>query len=429
MLRPVRLVVRIRSDLFAARTFVPLDRATPPPPLDPTARARSTDTFTWSMFATYALWGWVLYMFGPASQLLGAERGLTDTLTGLHGTAMAVGTVIAGLVMPRLVPAVGRRRTLLLSAALLAVGLTVFVVSPSFVLGLVAVVVMSVGGSLALGAGTAGLVLHLGPRDAATALATGNGLGTVTGVVGPLALGAAVAIGFGWRAALLTSVPLAAAAAVLWSRTVPREPSPRAHAGRHDDGHGRVALGGDAWLLLLATVMGTAIEFATTFWAASLLREATGATAAVAAGSTAGLVAGMASSRLASGPATRRWGAAPPVAVAFGVAGIGWAVLWTAGTPTVAIVGLVICGLGVGLLFPLGSALFMAAARGPADSAASVVTVAAGIAIGVVPFALGALADRVGVHGAFLVVPVFVVVGLAGVLLGSRRSRSLHQAV
>ncbi|QAY71911.1 MFS transporter [Xylanimonas protaetiae] len=374
------------------------------------------------MFATYALWGWVLYMFGPASQLLGTERGLTDTLTGLHGTAMAVGTVIAGLVMPRLVPAVGRRRTLLLSAALIAVGLSVFVVSPSFVLGLAAVVVMSVGGSLALGAGTAGLVLHLGPRGAATALATGNGLGTVAGVVGPLALGAAVGIGFGWRAALVTSVPLAAAAAVLWSRTVPREPAPRGAGGRHDGAHGRLALGADAWLMLLATVSGTAIEFATTFWAASLLRESTGASAGVAAGSTAGLVAGMAVSRLTSGPATRRWGAAPLVAVAFGVAGIGWAVLWTAGTPVVAIAGLVVCGLGVGLLFPLGSALFLAAARGPADSAASVVTVAAGVAIGVVPFALGALADLVGVHAAFLVVPGFVVAGLAGVLLGARRA-------
>jgi fucose permease len=116
------------------------------------------------------------------------------------------------------------------------------------------------------------------------------------------------------------------------------------------------------------------------------------------------------------------------VAVAFVVAGIGWAVLWTAGTPVVAIIGLVICGLGVGLLFPLGSALFMAAARGPADTASAVVTVASGVAIGAVPFALGALADQVGVHSAFLVVPGFVVVGLAGVLLGARRSRGLRAA-
>ncbi|ACZ29904.1 major facilitator superfamily MFS_1 [Xylanimonas cellulosilytica DSM 15894] len=400
---------------------MPLDPTQPSPPSPPgDARPRATDRFTWSMFATFSLWGWVLYMFGPATQLLGSERGLSDTLTGLHGTAMAVGTVLAGTMMPRLVPALGRRRTLMVSAVLIAAGLTVFVASPAFVLGLAAVVVMSIGGGMTLGAGAAGLVLHHGPRAAAAALTTGNGLGTVAGVVGPLALGAAVGFGLGWRAALLTTVPLAAAAYVLWSRTVPAE-RPRLGSGHDDDGgRARLVIGRDAWLLLLATVSGTAIEFATTFWAASLLRESTGATAGVAAGSTAGLVAGMALSRLASGPATRRWGAPRLVATAFGVAGIGWAVLWTATTPVVAIVGLVIAGLGTGLLFPMGSALFLAAARGPVDSAQSVVTVAAGTAIGVVPFALGAFADLVGVHTAFLVVPVFVVVGLAGVLVGSR---------
>lgn len=372
------------------------------------------------MFAAFALWGWVLYMFGPATQLLGAERGLSDTLTGLHGTAMAVGTVGAGAVMPRLVPALGRRRTLLTSGALMATGLAVFVVSPSFVLGLVAVVVMSMGGSLALGAGTAGLVLRHGPRAAATALTTGNGLGTVAGVVGPLALGGAVAAGFGWRAALLTALPLTVGAYVLWSRNIPRDRGPRAASDGAAE-RGRLTLGRDAWLLLVATVCGTAVEFATTFWAASLLKESTGASAGVAAGSTAGLVAGMALSRLLSRPATRRWPASRLVAIAFVVAGAGWAVLWTATTPALAIAGLAIGGLGVGLLYPLGCALFLAAARGPVDTAQSVVTVAAGAAIGVVPFVLGALADRVGVHTAFLVVPVFVAVGLGSVLLASRR--------
>ncbi len=382
-----------------------------------------TDRLTWAMFATYTLWGWVLYMFGPASQLLGTERGLTDTLTGLHGTAMAAGTVLAGLVMPRAVPALGRRRTLMAAAVLIAVGVTVYVASPSFVLGLAAVVVMSVGGSAALGAGTAGLVLHHGATGSATALATGNGLGTVAGIVSPLVLGAAVGIGFGWRAALLTTVPLAAGAFLLWSATVPRDPRPLPSTGTERVAHARLTLGADAWLLLLATVSGTALEFATTFWAATLLEETTGATAAVAAASTSGLVAGMALSRLASGPATRRWGAARLVAVSFCVAGAGWAVLWTASTPAVAIAGLVVAGLGVGLTFPLGSALFLAAARGPVDTAQAVVTVAAGVAIGAVPFALGALADRVGVHAAFLVVPVFAVVGLVGVLVGARTRR------
>ncbi|WP_425956776.1 MFS transporter [Xylanimonas sp. McL0601] len=387
------------------------------------AAPRSNDRFTWSMYLTFALWGWVLYMFGPATQLLGSERGLSDTLIGLHSTALAVGACAAGLLLPRVVPALGRRTTLLVSGALMVAGLAVFVASPALVPGLLAVVVMSTGGTLGIGAGTAGLALHHGPRAGAT-LTVGNGLGTVAGVMGPLVLGAAVAAGFGWRAGLLTAVPLAGAALFVWARIPAGDRAPRV-AVKHGDAPARerLTLGLDGWLLLVAALAGTAVEFATTFWAASLIQEATGASVGVATGSIAGFVGGMALIRLISGPATRRWPARWLVAGSFVAAAAGWAVLWTAQSPAVAIAGLVLAGLGVGLLWPLCGAMFLATARGPVDSAQSVMMVASSVAVGVVPFLLGALADQAGVHTAFLIIPVFVVLGIAGVLLGSRARR------
>jgi predicted MFS family arabinose efflux permease len=50
--------------------------------------------------------------------------------------------------------------------------------------------------------------------------------------------------------------------------------------------------------------------------------------------------------------------------------------------------------------------------------------VATGVASGVAPFALGALADRAGTHTAFLLVPALLVAAALGVLAAADRPRS-----
>ena len=45
---------------------------------------------------------------------------------------------------------------------------------------------------------------------------------------------------------------------------------------------------------------------------------------------------------------------------------------------------------------------------------------AAGLASGIAPFVLGALADHIGVHTAFLLVPVLLAAAAAGVLVSPR---------
>ena len=48
---------------------------------------------------------------------------------------------------------------------------------------------------------------------------------------------------------------------------------------------------------------------------------------------------------------------------------------------------------------------------------------AAGLAIGVAPFALGALADEFGTHQAFLLVPVLAALGAVAAVIGGRAVR------
>ena len=57
---------------------------------------------------------------------------------------------------------------------------------------------------------------------------------------------------------------------------------------------------------------------------------------------------------------------------------------------------------------------------GRPDVATAVASLGAGIAIGLAPFGLGALADTVGSHTAMLVVPVFTLIATVGVVTTRR---------
>jgi MFS family permease len=178
-----------------------------------------------------------------------------------------------------------------------------------------------------------------------------------------------------------------------------------------------------AWCFLAALVAGVALEFSTTYWATDLVREQTGAGAGIAAATTAGLVLGMATIRFIVGPLSLRVSPALLLAGSFLVSILGWAVLWTATTPATAIVGLVVAGLGYGAQYPLSVSLLLATAPGSGDRAQGRATFAGSVAVGIAPFALGALADAFGAHQAFLVVPVIALLGASVAAAGGRWQR------
>lgn len=425
------------------------------------------DRLTWSLYGYFVVWGWFLYSFNPAVPLLGRELGITKAQAGLHGTALAVGAVLAALAMPRLLPRFGRRTTLVGAGVLIALGTALLVTGPGFVWTLSGVLVMALGANVAISAGQAGLVLHHRGTSSA-AVTEANGVGSTVGLLGPLAVGACVAAGWGWRPAVAVTGVLAVATAVvvgfLPRRGVMAHPAEDASAapaaaasgavvaapaegapagpGRPvvDDGQAPAAPDRDAaraaqpgaarasWWYLVAVVATLGVENATTFWSADLITQQTGAPAGIATAATAGLVAGMSVIRFVVGPLSLRIEPATLLACSFLLAIVGWAVLWTATDPAVALTGLVIAGFGYGAQYPLSIALLLSTAGGAADRAQSRATFAGGAAIGVAPFVLGALADEFGAHTAFLLVPVMALVGAFAAFIGPRVARGRARA-
>lgn len=381
------------------------------------------DRFTLTLYGGFVMWGWLLYSFNPSVPLLARELGVSNAQAGLHGTAMAVGAILAAAVTPRVVRRLGRRAAVVGAGAVLAVGTALLTTGTVLGVTLAGVVVIALGGNVMISASQAALADHHGPA-ASAAVTEANGVGSGVGLVGPLAVGACVAAGWGWRPAVAVTAVLAVGTAVLVRRLPPGGALGR---GLRADGPGTVAPAAPAvrasrWFLV-TIVAAIAVENATTYWATDLVRERTGAGAGIATATTAGLVAGMTLIRFVVGPLSLRVSPARLLAAAFGVAVAGWAVLWTATSAPVALAGLFLAGLGYGAHYPLGISLLLGASGGRTDAAQARATVAGGLAIGIAPFVLGALADVVGSHTAFVVVPVVAVAGGVAALAGARAWR------
>ncbi|RYV49933.1 MFS transporter [Pengzhenrongella frigida] len=394
------------------------------------------DRVTIALYAHFVAWGWLLYSFSPSVPLLGEEQGITKAQAGLHGTAMAIGTLLSAFFSARLVDRFGRRGTLLLAGGILVLGVGTLMVGTTLPFTLLGAGVTAMGGTLVISAAQPALSVHHREASAA-AVVEANGVGSLFGLLAPLAVGASVAVGWGWRPAVAVTILLAGVAAVLMASLPGRGALGSSRlpdgAGREDPATSstppRFATTPDVghrgftrtfWFFWVGLLMSVAVENATTFWAADLLITRTGAGPGIATGALAGLLAGMSASRFVVGPMSMRRAPEKLLLVAFAVAGVGWAILWTATATAPALIGLVIAGFGYGAQYPLSIALVLRASQGRPDKAQARATFGAGAAVGVAPFLLGALADTFGSHTAFLLVPVLIAIGAGAVALGLR---------
>jgi fucose permease len=104
------------------------------------------------------------------------------------------------------------------------------------------------------------------------------------------------------------------------------------------------------------------------------------------------------------------------------VALAGFPLFWLSGGTAPTLAGLFVTGLGIGSVYPLGVSAALAAAPGNAAAAAARLAVGGGGAVLVAPFALGALADRLGIGTAFGVVAPMLLAAVALAIIAGRTS-------
>jgi predicted MFS family arabinose efflux permease len=375
------------------------------------------DDITRLAYLMLGLWAFVLYALGPALPALRRQLDVSRGVVSLHTTFVALGAVVVGLTGDRFVRRVGRRAAFWIAAVGVSLGTLALALGGRLAFTLPAAALLGVSGALLVAIIQATLADRHGVL-AAVAIVESNALAAALGAAAPLAVAVAILAGGDWRAVFVLTSLLAVPALAAAYRSAC---FPAAAELPHGE---EPSLPRTYWLYWTALLLFVAFEFCVVFWSTDFLETERDLPSSTAAAAAALFLVGMTIGRVAGGWAAKRVSSERLLLAALGLAAASFFVFWLAPSAPAAVVALCVTGIGVALLYPLTLALALAAAPGRTDSASVRAGFAAGIAIAVAPFALGALADEAGLRAAYAVVPVLAAFGAASLFL-ARRSPAL----
>ena len=369
------------------------------------------DKFFWTIALQTVVVNFFLGSFGPAQPLLRADQHTSLTIAGLHGTALGIASILAGLANPRLAHRFGRSKTGWIGLGIFSLGLSIFVAASA--------VPITIGAALITGFGTSTIINnfvtsmngHYG-KLAPVAITQANAIASCGYVSGTLVVGT-IANNYRdlWCFGILLALPLAA-----YLFFVMRDKSPEEHVpNEHGPQSGKLSRA--FWFAWIGFVACISSEFATSFWAAALVIDRTKATPAISTLVIAALGTGMGLGRWYWGKILKRWTLDSQLKTIIGIQFIGFAVLWFSHNLILSFFSLLVAGLGISSQFALASLRLIGLSDHRPDLAIGKSSLAAGIAIGGAPFLLGVLGDHLGISRAYIMVPVLIAIAYLAVQL------------
>jgi predicted MFS family arabinose efflux permease len=367
------------------------------------------DRFFWVVAVQTAVVNFYLGGFGPAQSLLRADQGTSLTIAGLHGTAMGVASIFAGWANPRIAHKYGRNRASWIGLSIFIAGLTLFVISPPVYITLPATFITGFGTSVVINTMLTKMSSHYG-KAAEVAIPQANGIASVGFVTGTALIGT-IAIAFPslWRLGLLLALPVA-----LLLFFVGREKDADEHV---PDEHGPQGgkLSAKFWISWFGFVACISSEFATSFWAAALLKDRVGSTAAISTVAIVALGTGMGIGRWYGGLVLKNLPLDNQLLAIIALQFLGFLGFWLSHNMVISLLCLLVVGLGISMQFALSSIRLIGLSDGRPDLAIGRASLAAGVAIAGAPFLLGLLGDSFGISRAYLM--VFVLIGVAFIIV------------
>ena len=353
-------------------------------------------------------------VLGATLPYLRADLGVGYRDASLHLTAFAVGGLLGALGSTGVQRVSSRLGLVVLGAGTGGVGLLLVAAAGVLAASLTGGLLMGAGVTFAFVGLWSGLSDQHGEQRA-VALNEGEVAVSVGNLALPLGVGAGVAAGLGWRAAAVAVVIGVAGGMLGLRRTGLREPA----GGTATGGRSTPAPLGGLTLLLVVVACVVGVEWTLTTWLSSFLDDAVELKRATAVALTGAFFAAMLIGRLIFSRVARRVGARSLLRAALVLQLAGLPVLLTSETIAASIVGILVVGAATGALFPLASALVLAAA-GPASTRASGATMlVASIGVLAAPLTIGALAEDEGLRAALVGVAALPLVALA--ILAVRR--------
>ncbi len=217
-------------------------------------------------------------------------------------------------------------------------------------------------------------------------------------MMAPLLISQAENIALGWRVALVIGAG-AWVLLLLTGRSVPITPEPARPA---ETTNAKQRLPRLFWVVWGIVFLSVAVEWSIAFWAPVFLETVVDVDRVTAAGALTFFYMAAIFGRLVGSRLTRHLRPDVLLVGAGAVVVAAFPVFWLARAPWLALASLFVLGLGIANLFPLSLSAATTIGANMANTASARVSLAAGLAILIVPQVLGSLADQIGIQSAFL---------------------------
>ena len=366
------------------------------------------DRVFWAIALQVAIVNFYLGGFGPAQPLLRSQQHTSLTIAGLHGTAMGVAAILAGFASPHLVHRIGRASTSWLGLTFFSIGVLMFVFSPPIQLTLIATLVAGFGSSIVINSMVTQLSHHYS-QNPARAVSQASGIASGGYILGTLTVGTIADTSFNWRLGLLFTIPASVILYLVTRATLASEHIPDEH------GPQKGSLNRKFWISWFGFIACISSEFATTFWAAALLRDRVGSSAAISTICIVAVGTGMGLGRWFGPHVLKNSSLDNQLKTIMLTQFIGFGILWFSHDLWISLLALLAVGLGLSMQFALASLRLIRFSDGRPDLAIGQSSLAAGIAIAGAPFILGVFGDHLGISRAYLMVPVLIIIALTTV--------------
>jgi predicted MFS family arabinose efflux permease len=332
---------------------------------------------------------------------------------------MGVASIAAGWANPRIAHRFGRSKASWIGLAIFISGLTLFVVSPPVFITIPATLITGFGVSVVINTMLTKMSAHYG-KSAEVAIPQANGIASVGFVTGTALIGTiAIAYPQLWRLGLLLALPVALILFLLG-----REKDEDDHVPDEEGPQGG-KLSRNFWISWFGFVACISSEFATSFWAAALLKERVGSTAAISTVAIVALGTGMGIGRWYGGLLLKNFKLDTQLLTVIAMQFLGFLGFWLSHNMLISLACLLVVGLGISMQFALSSIRLIGLSDGRPDLAIGRASLAAGTAIAGAPFLLGILGDRYGISRAYIM--VFVLIAIAFVIVKAIPSK-VHEA-
>ena len=369
------------------------------------------DAYFWTVCGQVTILNFFLGGFGPAQPLLREEQNTSLTVAGLHGTAMGIAAIISSFIQSGLVHKLGRKNTSWLGLAIFTVALPLFALGTNVYMTLIGVLIACIGFNFVI-MSSVPLLSHHYPKHADVVVSQSNGINSAGYVFGTVLVGTLATWGISWRLGLLLCLP-AAVAIYLFGRNKIND----THDHEAVKQSGKLSRG--YWLAWLGFFASIASEFATAFWAASLITDRTGAAATISTICVAALGSGMGIGRWFLPIWLKNYTIDKRLQLILYLQLVAFAIFWLSHNLQVSLIALLFVGIGISGQFSLSMLRLIRLSDNRPDLAMGRSSLAAGLAIATSPFFLAFLGDHIGISRAYLMVPVIIAVAIIALKFAS----------